>query len=179
MKRLYTHACGNTGQCKPVAAFLLGLYNGPRFPFDLTELRRLDEGLFDDCMLLLRMDARLTRQEIHQYLEDGGRKLEQLARDWDIAGAAPAPVVQVPGAFTMRDGDSCQAELAGCWESPGYRSLAIDVKLGPDNTQVQLRFSPRAALRLMAHVQDMNRLAWLDGRRPLDAQGNETRPPWA
>ncbi len=65
-------------------ALLLGLYNGNRFPFDLTELRAIDDSLFEDYLAVLRMDARVTRKEIHEYLDDGGRRFEQLAKDWSV-----------------------------------------------------------------------------------------------
>ncbi|MCL1962235.1 MAG: hypothetical protein FWG56_10825 [Desulfovibrionaceae bacterium] len=50
LKRLLTVASGRTGQCRCVAAFLLGLYDGQRFPFDLTDLCTIDNDLFEDCV---------------------------------------------------------------------------------------------------------------------------------
>lgn len=70
----------DTGQAGVLAAFLLGLYNGRRFRFDLTDLRRLDWGLHDDCMAVLRMDAS-PAQEVHMYIENGSWAFEQMARD--------------------------------------------------------------------------------------------------
>lgn len=83
LKRLLPIAQGHSGQCKIVAAFLLGLYNGTRFPFDMTDFRILDTKIFDDCMTVLQMDRR-PLQEVHCYFPDGGRVWEQLARDWGI-----------------------------------------------------------------------------------------------
>ena len=40
LKRLVDVAQGSSGQPPRVARFLLGLYNGYSYPFDLTELRR-------------------------------------------------------------------------------------------------------------------------------------------
>lgn len=51
------------------ARFLLGLYNGWRFPFDLTDLRLLDERYFRAAMVVLEMDARNTWTEIHEILD--------------------------------------------------------------------------------------------------------------
>lgn len=48
-------AQGDTGQSRVVAGFLLGLYNGCRLPFDITEFRRLDRRLFEDCLAILNM----------------------------------------------------------------------------------------------------------------------------
>ncbi len=83
LRRLFDLAHGDTGQCKVVAAFLLGLYHGGRFPFDLTDFRLLDRELFDDCLTVLRMDQQLE-QEVHQYFPNGGKAFEQLAVDWRV-----------------------------------------------------------------------------------------------
>lgn len=81
LRRLFKVAQGDTGQSGRVARFLLGLYNGPRFPFDMTEFRGLDRELFADCMALLRMDYSPER-EIHTFIKDGGREFERLAALW-------------------------------------------------------------------------------------------------
>lgn len=57
LRRLLPVAQRDTGQSSVIARFLLNLYNGDRFPFDLTDLRRLDYELFDDCLAVLKMDA--------------------------------------------------------------------------------------------------------------------------
>ena len=81
--RLMAVTEGDSGQCRKVAAFLLGLYNGTRFPFDLTDLRALDLDLFEDCMAVLRMDKQPER-EIHLYFTHGGERFEQLATAFGI-----------------------------------------------------------------------------------------------
>jgi hypothetical protein len=83
LRRLLPIAQGNTGQCRHVAAFLLGLYNGTRFPFDLTDLRCVDGEIFDDCMAVLQMDAQPAR-EVHTYFDNGSQVFEQLAQDWRV-----------------------------------------------------------------------------------------------
>lgn len=83
--RLYEVAQGDSGQCRHVAAFLAGCYNGPRFPFDLTRLRALDTGLWQDCMAVLAMD-RQPFQEVHQYFEDGRDKWETMIKRWALDG---------------------------------------------------------------------------------------------
>ncbi len=50
------------------AKLLLGLYNGRRFPFDLTELRIFDPQNLDAALTVLRMDASRTWCEIHDLL---------------------------------------------------------------------------------------------------------------
>ena len=87
LRRLFNVAQGDSGQCRYIARFLLGLYNGQRFPFDLTDLRAIDAELFDDCVALLKMDSQ-PRQEVHCYFEDGGRKFEQLAKEWNVLDVA-------------------------------------------------------------------------------------------
>ena len=63
--------------------FLLGLYNGNHYPFDLTDLRTLDPKIFDDCLSALRMDYAPCK-EIHDLLEVPGKDFEVLAEDWGI-----------------------------------------------------------------------------------------------
>jgi len=84
LQRLYKVACGHSGQCRFIARFLLSLYNGDRFPFDLTDLRGIDDALYEDCIRVLTMDARLHRREVHTYFEDGSRKWEALAANWRV-----------------------------------------------------------------------------------------------
>lgn len=71
----------NTGQSGIVARFLMGMYNGQRFPFNLIELRGLDHSLHDDCLSVLRMD-RLRTQDVHCYLKDGVQLFERLIANW-------------------------------------------------------------------------------------------------
>lgn len=61
-KRLWD--TGGGGVC---VRLLLGCYNGTRFPFDLTDLRRLDNSGLDMALTVLRMDAR-CRAEVHVIL---------------------------------------------------------------------------------------------------------------
>jgi hypothetical protein len=76
--RLLPVALSDTGQSSVVARFLLGLYNGKRFPMDMTELRRLDRTLLVDCLAVLEMDHQ-PEMEIHLYVENGGTLFEELA----------------------------------------------------------------------------------------------------
>lgn len=87
LKRLYQVAQGDSGQCRYIARFLLGLYNGSRFPFDLTDLRPIDDALFDDCMKVLRMDARVRQQEVHTYFRNGGQAWERMGWERRIVDA--------------------------------------------------------------------------------------------
>jgi len=59
----------DTGQGGTCGRLLLGIYNGDRFPFDLTDLRRLDDRLHSAAMTVLQMDSRCTYVEIHVLLD--------------------------------------------------------------------------------------------------------------
>lgn len=83
LHRLWRIANGHSGQCRYVAAFLLGLYNGNRFPFDLTSLRALDDEIVADCLAVLAMDSRPSA-EVHVLLGVPGQAFEELAADWRI-----------------------------------------------------------------------------------------------
>ena len=84
LKRLYEIALRDSGQCRIVASFLAGLYNGHRFPFKLTDLRGVDDAIFEDCMALLRMDARQCEQEVHDYFDNGNERWEKMIQDWKL-----------------------------------------------------------------------------------------------
>lgn len=69
--RLAKVANGDTGQSGRVRRFLLGLYNGGQWPFDLTDLRCIDAALLDDCLIVLAQDAQGPQREVHTYLKNG------------------------------------------------------------------------------------------------------------
>ena len=71
VQRLYTVAQKHLGTSggNTCAKLLLGLYNGERFPFDLTDLRLLDEGNLTAAMVVVHMDAAHTYCEVHVLLD--------------------------------------------------------------------------------------------------------------
>lgn len=81
LHRLWKIANGNSGQCRHVALFLLSLYNGSRFPFDLTRLRCLDTAIFHDCLQVLVLDNR-PMYEVHIWLDVSSGDFEDLAVTW-------------------------------------------------------------------------------------------------
>lgn len=181
LTRLFAVASRDSGQCRYVAHFLLGLYNGQRFPFDLTELRAIDDALLEDCMAVLRMDARVTRQEVHRYVENGGQRFEQLARNWAVEDMEKVRAAQPEGtAAPLHDCGTHQATLYTYGDAPGYRDVSIYVKLGAqENTQLELRLSPADADAVLLHIARVHALAWSDGERgPLDKKEGERRPAW-
>lgn len=81
LRRLVEAAQNDTGQSRVCGRFLLGLYNGSAFPFNLVELRLLDQALWQDCMAVLAMDQS-PRQEVHQLVENGPAIWEELKATW-------------------------------------------------------------------------------------------------
>lgn len=60
----------DTGGGSTCVKVLLGLYNGQRFPFDLTDLRRMDDRLLNAALHVIHMDAYRTPAEIHVVLAE-------------------------------------------------------------------------------------------------------------
>lgn len=83
LKRLLPIAQGFSGQCRIVAAFLLGLYDGDRFPFNMNDFRILDPRIFSDCLTVLKMDIN-PKRDVHTYFENGAAIWEELAVAWSI-----------------------------------------------------------------------------------------------
>lgn len=186
LQRLFAVANGDSGQRRYIARFLLGLYNGRRFPFDLTELRAIDDDLFEDCMTVLRMDARLTRQEVHLYIEGAGKAFEQLARDWGVEDMGTVRseakrAAQPAGKLApLHKGGTFDATLHTYGDAPGYRDVTVIAQLGEKgNTEVRLRLTPGDSEALMLHITRVHALAWRNGERgPLDVKAGEKRPGW-
>lgn len=78
-----------TSGARAAAGVLLGLYNGTRFPLDLTELRVLDDGLRTAALDVIRADATYCRMEVHEWLNrltgrtDFGQRFEHLAHEYN------------------------------------------------------------------------------------------------
>ena len=81
LKVLLPAAQGHSGQSRVIAHFLLCLYNGDRFKFDLTDFRSLDTELMEHCLNVLRMDAN-PEKEVHKYFENGQKIWEGMAEDY-------------------------------------------------------------------------------------------------
>lgn len=195
LQRLYVIACRDTGQARKIAGFLLGLYNGDRFPFDLTDLRGLDDDLFEDCMAVLRMDARLTRQEVHNYFDRGGQKFEQLVQDWNMPDhrlmrlALQEQREREPSQPVRLTAGDFNAKLVTYGVCPGYRKLSVTADLtelgAPESAKpvrVDLAFDTPSSLDLLRELMDASRVAWRGGdgnaKKPLDAKDGERPPKW-
>ena len=83
LERLVKVAQGHSGQSRYIARFLLGCYNGSRFPFDLTDFRCIDRQLFNDYLFVLRMDFQ-PEKEVHEYIDNGSEVFEHLAIEWKV-----------------------------------------------------------------------------------------------
>lgn len=81
-----------TGGARAAIAVLLGLYNGSRFPMDLTELRRLDGKNLQAAITVMLHDAGNCQREVHEWLNqvsgrrDFGARFEFLAWDYRVKG---------------------------------------------------------------------------------------------
>lgn len=58
----------DTGGGSTCGKLLLSLYNGRRFPFDLTDLRLLDKQRLHAAFVVMDMDAQRTWTEVHEIL---------------------------------------------------------------------------------------------------------------
>lgn len=94
------------GGARVAAKLLLGLYNGTRFPFDLTELRCLDQQHLNMAMALIRFDA-TPAMEVHDWLNklygrtDFGARFEQIAYDWRMKGRCKKAYLQSLAPITL------------------------------------------------------------------------------
>ncbi len=79
--RLVAVALGDSGQSRICANFLLSLHDSASFPFKLYELRNLDMCIWEDCMLVLKLDQS-PKKEIHCMVENGHSIWEELKAIW-------------------------------------------------------------------------------------------------
>lgn len=84
LARLVDVATRDTGQSAVVGRFLLGLFNGPEYPLDLTSLRGLDLDLHNDCLAVLAMDWSADR-EVHELIEGGPAIWRGFIKRWGRA----------------------------------------------------------------------------------------------
>ena len=73
----------DSGQVRRVALFIASTYNGGAFPFDLFELRAVDEAISDD--MLLCIDAlRWGQSDLHSLVPDGDRRVRAVIEQWGL-----------------------------------------------------------------------------------------------
>lgn len=116
-----------TSGARAAAGVLLGLYNGSRFPLDLTDLRLMDSTNLKAAMEVILSDASRCQMEVHEWLNqltgrvDFGRRFERLAHEYRRKGRCKLtyldPVspenllIEQPGAETAKR-DKNAAEVA-------------------------------------------------------------------
>jgi hypothetical protein len=73
----------DSGQIRRIALFLASTYNGEAFPFDLFELRTVDEAISDDMLTCL--DAlRWGQADLHTLVPDGDRRMKAVIELWGL-----------------------------------------------------------------------------------------------
>jgi hypothetical protein len=73
----------DSGQIRRIAFFLAATYNGEAFPFDLFELRSVDEAIGDD--MLLCIDAlRWGQSDLHSLVPDGDKRVKKVIETWGL-----------------------------------------------------------------------------------------------
>ena len=83
-----TQVHAGTSGARAAAGVLLGLYNGGRFPFDLTDLRVLDGEHLKAALEVIACDATRCQMEVHDWLNqlsgrtDFGQRFERLAHEF-------------------------------------------------------------------------------------------------
>ena len=73
----------DSGQVHRIALFIAATYNGEAFPFDLFELRAVDEAISDD--MLLCIDAlRWGQADLYRLVPDGDRRVRAVIEKWGL-----------------------------------------------------------------------------------------------
>lgn len=73
----------DSGQVHRIALFIAATYNGEAFPFDLFELRAVDEEISDD--MLLCIDAlRWGQADLYRLVPDGDRRVKAVIDKWGL-----------------------------------------------------------------------------------------------
>lgn len=188
LQRLFEEAATDSMEHgRACARLLLGLYNGLRFPFDLSGLRTLPHELLRDAMTVIEFDATAARREIHTYFANGGRKFEELADNYRVvdvqrlkssSDAAPA------GSGSLRPGEHVSAAVVTVANAPGYRDVRLTLDClrvdgdEPDPVRLEVSLSADDALSVAQDVYAAHARTWASGRAPIDVKPDETRPYW-
>lgn len=73
----------DSGQVRRIAQFIASTYNGTAYPFDLFELRTVDEAIGDDMLACL--DAlRWGQSDLHKLVPDGERRVCAVIDNWGL-----------------------------------------------------------------------------------------------
>ena len=73
----------DSGHARRVVLFIAATYYGEAFPFDLFELRAVDEAISDD--ILLCIDAlRWGQSDLHSLVPDGDPRVRAVIDQWGL-----------------------------------------------------------------------------------------------
>lgn len=94
LNRLIPIALSRTSAGNTIGQFLLGLYDGATFRFNLKHLHGLGVSEFEDCLQVLEMDY-MPEVEVHQRVEEGESVWKELMEVWrtqplEYIGHSPA-----------------------------------------------------------------------------------------
>lgn len=81
LNRLIPIALSRTPAGNTVGHFLLGLYDGATFRFNLKHLHSLGVSEFEDCLRVLEMDY-MPEVEVHQRIDQGESVWKELMEVW-------------------------------------------------------------------------------------------------
>ncbi|BBU30378.1 hypothetical protein BTHE68_41120 [Burkholderia sp. THE68] len=161
-------------QTRVIAAFLAGLYNGEKYPFDLRELRRLDDDLFEHCLAVLRV-YNAASSAVRKYFSEDATRWQSLIERW--TGLRDENAVEEQ---TLPGGQSYLCDYVAYSDSPGYRDVTLFATIrtaGKVNRAVGLSLTASSCARLAEDLLELHRRAWENGPA-IDATEGESRPPW-
>jgi hypothetical protein len=165
----------DSGQAAVIARFLASLYNGKDFPFDMTELRDLDEDLLEHCLAVLRLDSRHSI-EIHRYFPDGEARWQAMVRRWCAQQTEGKPLINENGF----GGQTYSCKYVCYSDTPGYRDVTLFATVRAKDQvakAIGLSVSASDCARLAEHLTNLHRRAWTGGM-PSDAEQGEQIPEW-
>lgn len=61
----------------------MSCYDGSEYPFDVTELTRLDDEFFEDALKIIRLRTRCGH-EPHEFFIEGGNLFNDFARNFGL-----------------------------------------------------------------------------------------------
>ncbi len=73
----------DTGQARRIAHFIASAYNSSAFPFDLYELRAVDEAISDDILACLD-GLRWAVADLHTLVPDGDQRVRRVIDSWGL-----------------------------------------------------------------------------------------------
>ncbi len=74
---------GKSGQCRIVSQFIASTFDGSTYPFDLSDLQRVDIAISKDMLTCL--DAlRWGKTELYQLVPDGNERVQAICDAFDL-----------------------------------------------------------------------------------------------